>query len=178
MLSLMAKIPFYAVNIVAFVWIFRALKKTISILTKTKQSFKLKLFNNFYFAVMIISGILIFGGFLQLFLLMFKGFDTSFLRLVSYELLPTLFSIIIFSIMLTMRPTTKSKLLANHAELQEENTEHSVDHEYGPHRASVVHYPSKEMHEENKYYGDKLDKVRFTSFLNYPLNLALKSSMN
>ena len=38
--------------------------------------------------------------------------------------------------MLTMRPTTNSKLLVYHDELQEENTDQSVDNEYN--RASEI----------------------------------------
>ena len=49
--SLMLKLPFYIINAVAFVWILRALTNTIKILNQTKQSFKTKLFNNFFYGV-------------------------------------------------------------------------------------------------------------------------------
>jgi len=152
----MAKVPFYSVNAVAFVWILKSLTKTIKILKKTKQTFKTKLYNNFYFAVIITFVILIFGGVLQLLLLVIRGLDTTFMRLVSNELLPTLFSIAIFSIMLTMRPTTKSKLLVHHEELQEEHTEHSVDNGYGVQRASVI----RELSGVGKYYEDNTQDMK------------------
>lgn len=134
----MSRVPFYAVNAVAFLWIIRSLTKTIKILKKTKQTFKLNLFNNFYYAVVIIFGIIILAGVLQLLILLFSDIDTVYVSLVSSELLPTVFSLVIFAILITMRPTTKSKLLAHHEELQEENIDHRVQHDYGPHRASMV----------------------------------------
>lgn len=137
-ITLMARLPFYVVNVVAFLWILKSLNTTIMILKKTKQTFKLKLFNNFYYAVLIVFAILVFAGILQLLIFIFRKLDTNYVNLVSQELLPTVFSLVIFSIMLTMRPTTKSKLLVHHEELQEEHTEHSIDHGYGPHRASIV----------------------------------------
>jgi hypothetical protein len=137
-ITLMARMPFYIANTVAFFWILKSLNKTIMVLKKTKQTFKLKLFNNFYYAVLIIFAILIFAGILQLLILIFRDLNTNYVNLVSQEIMPTVFSLVIFSIMLTMRPTTKSKLLVHHEELQEEHTEHSIDHGYGPHRASVM----------------------------------------
>ena len=137
-ISLMARVPFYAVNAVAFLWIIKSLTKTIKVLKKSKQTFKLNLFNNFYYAVVIIFGIMILAGVLQLLILIFSELDTIYVSLVSSELLPTVFSLVIFSILITMRPTTKSKLLVHHEELQEEHTDHSVHHDYGPGRASIV----------------------------------------
>lgn len=49
--SLMLKLPFYIVNTVAFVWILKSLTNTIKILNQTKQSFKTRLFNNFFYGV-------------------------------------------------------------------------------------------------------------------------------
>jgi hypothetical protein len=152
MLSLMAKSPFYIVNAVAFLWILKSLTATISILKKTKQTFKLKLFNNFYYAVLIACGVLIFGCVLQILLLIFKGLSSKYVLLVSNELLSTLFSLVIFSIMMTMRPTTKSKLLVHHEELQEENTDHSHDHGYGPNRPSFMNKNTKELSPREEYF--------------------------
>eukprot|EP00344_Euplotes_crassus_P008763 CAMPEP_0197008596 /NCGR_PEP_ID=MMETSP1380-20130617/45997_1 /TAXON_ID=5936 /ORGANISM="Euplotes crassus, Strain CT5" /LENGTH=79 /DNA_ID=CAMNT_0042429273 /DNA_START=722 /DNA_END=958 /DNA_ORIENTATION=- len=50
-----------------------------------------------------------------------------------------------------MRPTTKSKLLVHHVELQEEHTDQSVDHGYGPNRASIIHSTAdKDLEEASK----------------------------
>ena len=157
-ITLMARMPFYIANAVAFFWILKSLNKTIMILKKTKQAFKLKLFNNFYYAVLIIFAILIFAGVLQLLILIFRELGTEYVNLVSQELLPTVFSLVIFSIMLTMRPTTKSKLLVHHEELQEEHTEHSVDHGYGPHRASVI--PNDGLH-HHRYIDEEAKSPKF-----------------
>jgi hypothetical protein len=138
-ITFMARAPFYAVNAAAFLWILKSLNKTIIVLKKSRQAFKLKLFNNFYYAVLITFGIMIFAGILQIAIMVFRT-DTVYLKLISQELLPTMFSLVIFTIMHTMTPTTKSKLLVHHEELQEEHTEHSVDNGYGPQRASVVNH--------------------------------------
>lgn len=174
-ISLMAKIPFYATNGVAFAWILKSLAKTIIVLKKTKQAFKITLFNNFYYAVLITVGVLIFGGVLQLALILFSGLNTFFLKMVSNELLTTLFSLIIFAIMLTMRPTTKSKLLVHHEELQEEHTEHSVDHEYGPHRASMVHSQNSGPPEFNQYDGEGSSGVGKNSLKQVQKHMQVKS---
>lgn len=156
-ISIMARAPFYAANGVAFAWIIKSLAKTINIIKKTKQSFKLRLFNNFYYAVLITFGLLFFAGVLQILILLFRSLDTLYITLVSRELLPTVFSLVIFSIMLTMRPTTKSKLLVHHEELQEEHTEHSVDHGVGPHRPSMVehHNPADNYFDQEEDHGSK-----------------------
>ena len=148
----MLKLPFYIINAVAFVWILKSLRNTIKILNQTKQSFKTRLFNNFFFAVIIIFAILIFAGIAQIVFLAGKV-DNIYIELISRELFPTIFTLVIFSIMITMRPTTKSKFLVHHEELNEEHTEHSVDHEYGPHRASMVN-PSPHHLEESPYFDD------------------------
>lgn len=157
-ITLMARVPFYVVNGIAFFWILKSLTKTIKVLKKSKQSFKLKLFNNFYYAVLIIFGILIFAGVLQLLILLFQDMNTTYISLLSQELLPSVFSLVIFAIMLTMRPTTKSKLLVHHEELQEEHTEHSVDHGYGPHRASVINPGMQNDFDDKKRYFDEESK--------------------
>ena len=54
----MGKLPFYTINGIAFGWIIKSLSKTLKILKETKQAYKIKLFNNFYYAVVIIFVIL------------------------------------------------------------------------------------------------------------------------
>ena len=49
----------------------------------------------------------------------------------------------------------------HHEELNEEHTEHSVDHEYGPHRASMVNPNAKDL-EESPYFVDSKKKVKQT----------------
>ena len=52
--------------------------------------------------------------------------------------------------MLTMRPTTNSKLLVYHDELQEENTDQSVDNEYN--RASEINQRQEIHNNGSKYF--------------------------
>lgn len=137
--SLMARAPFYTVSGISLGWIVKSLSKTITVLRKTKQVYKLRLFNNFYYAVVFISAILLCAIFLQFMLIIVKGMSSIYTSLASREIIPTSFSLIIFAITVTMRPTTKSRLLVYHDELRDEHTD-SIVHEYNQYRASEMHH--------------------------------------